>query len=200
MNRILDYLIKTSTLNRLLILFFAFVLFSIIFYFLLYSPKRERIKNLKVELQALNTEYTNNKILADNLPKYKKEYEELQLKFKEASEKLPTDKEIPSLLKNISDLGGLSQVEFTLFKPGLEMPEKYHASVPVDMELSGHFHDFITFLDKLSKLPRIVKISDISIKAVQEEETRLEAKCLANTFKLMPEAQTSPAPQTGPAK
>jgi type IV pilus assembly protein PilO len=67
----------------------------------------------------------------------------------------------------------------------------FYADIPVDMKVTGKYHNLGYFFDRLSKLNRIVNISDIlmsSTKAKDAEPGSLEASFKAVTFKFIEKA------------
>jgi len=132
----------------------------------------------------------NRKKFLANLPKFRKENEELKIKFKELLKLLPNTKEIPSLLTNISNLAQDCGLEILLFKPQKEIPRGFYADIPVEMQVNGDYHNIGHFFDKVSKLERIVNIADISIavsskKGNDADKPKLNSKFKAITFKFI---------------
>ena len=76
-------------------------------------------------------------------------------------EQLPNSAEIPSLLKNVSDLGKESGLDFLKFAPSGEARKDFYAEIPVSIVVNGDYHSFAQFADKVSHYPRIVNLSNI---------------------------------------
>jgi type IV pilus assembly protein PilO len=101
---------------------------------------------------------------------------------------LPETREIPELLTQISQLGLQVGLEFRLFKPEPEKRADFFAEVPVSLAILGRFHDVARFFDQLSKLPRIVNVTDIKIAPATKEpgaEPTLSTQCLVTTFRFL---------------
>jgi len=88
---------------------------------------------------------------------------ETKLMFAKASALLPQQQEIPSLLTSISDIGQNSGLDFLSFIPKNEMRKEFYADIPVDIKVSGTYHNVGVFLDKISDSSRIVTVSDINM-------------------------------------
>ncbi|HSR35702.1 MAG TPA: type 4a pilus biogenesis protein PilO [Desulfurivibrionaceae bacterium] len=54
-------------------------------------------------------------------------------------------------------------LEFLSFQPKAEVPKEFYAEIPVDIAVSGPYHSVGVFLDKISKLPRVVSVVNLSM-------------------------------------
>ena len=134
-----------------------------LFYFLSYSPKTEEIQRLEQKRGKLEAEIINLEKKTANIGQFRQEKRLAEEKFAAASVLLPQQKEIPSLLTNISGLGTSSGLDFLSFRPKGEVPVDFYAEIPVDIQVRGGYHNVGRFLDQISKLPRIVNVSDIKM-------------------------------------
>ncbi len=102
------------------------------------------------------------------MKRFQDEAAKLREELKVAITQLPTSKEIPSLLSNISQLGKDSGLEFLLFKPVGEINKDFYAEIPVEIRVKGAYNNVAIFFDKVGKLPRIVNISEVSMDNAKE--------------------------------
>ena len=105
--------------------------------------------------------------------------------FDETAALLPKEKEIPSLLTNISALGRGSGLDFLTFKPGADVPKDFYSEIPVDIKVRGPYHNMGIFLDQVSKLDRIVTVSNITMGGPKKEgaEMLLNSSCRLVTYR-----------------
>jgi len=127
--------------------------------------------------------------IADELPKFKKEMEELNNQLKEALAALPNEKEIANLLESISDAAKTARLDVLTFKPGKETPKGFYAELTIDMKVEGGYGSIISFFEKVAGLPRIVNINALNISSGKEArgDIMLSATFLATTFKFLPQ-------------
>lgn len=149
--------------QKMLIAVAACILPGVAFFFLAYSPKSSEIKALETQKAGLEEEIRKVEKIAKDLDKHKAEMAEVQRLFSEASLLLPDEKEIPSLLATISGQATSSGLDVLSFKPLAEKPLQFYAEIPVDISVQGPYHDVGVFLDKISKLPRIVSVNNINM-------------------------------------
>lgn len=135
----------------------------LLFFFLFYSPNNEKIETLEKNNIYLKGEIQKVEAIADKLDEHKAEKAFVELQLKAASLLLPKQKEIPNLLTDISEQGTSSGLEFVSFTPKGERQEKFYAIIPVAITIKGSYHNIGTFLDKISKLNRIVAANNITL-------------------------------------
>ncbi|MEA2102298.1 MAG: type 4a pilus biogenesis protein PilO, partial [Thermodesulfobacteriota bacterium] len=104
----------------------------------------------------------------------------------------PDKSEIPSLLENISALGRASGLDFNLFRPKADVAKAFYAEIPVDIVVQGNYKDIVLFFDKVSKMPRIVNISDIVMGSPKKgtDGIIITTSCNATTYKFIEGAKT----------
>ena len=170
---------KVANLNKQykLAIFAASIIIPVlVFFFVFFSPKSDEIKKLEKNNRYLKGEIQKVEAIADKLDEHKAEKAKVELRLKAASLLLPKQKEIPSLLTNISEQGTSSGLEFVSFTPKGERKEKFYAIIPVAISISGSYHKIGIFLDKISKLNRIVSVNNISLGGPKMTETQMNLK------------------------
>ncbi len=174
---------KLKMVHRILILVGTIVLLAGLFVALVYIPKSKEITRLNKEIISLEKKINQAKIKARTLKKFEAEQVEVEAQFREALKLLPNKREIPTLLRSITQLGSDANLEFRLFSPKKEKARDFYIEIPVSMEVSGTYHDVATFFDKVGRMKRIVNILDITMKPVKARSTNLTTKCNAVTYR-----------------
>jgi type IV pilus assembly protein PilO len=177
---------------RIAILAGTIVVLAGLFIWFIYLPKSEQIEAARQEVRKLEARLNRAKVKARALKKFEAEYAEVDAQFTEALKLLPNTKEIPTLLKSITQLGTDSQLEFILFSPQKERPKDFYMEIPVSIEVSGSYHDVAVFFDKVSRMDRIINILNVSMTPVRERSTTLTTRFDAVTYRFKGEAD---APQ-----
>ena len=162
-----------------------FLLPILLFYFVFFAPKQKKIKQLEAQKITLTAEVQRAKNAARNLKKYQSEVEEANKRFTATAIVLPKKKEIPDLLRNISDLGKGAGLDFLSFKPGSEIPKDFYAVIPVNISIRGPYHNMGYFLDQISKLDRIVTVDNIKMASPKKigGEMLLNSSCRLLTYR-----------------
>jgi type IV pilus assembly protein PilO len=168
---------------RLLIFFGTIALFAGLFIYFVYIPKTEEISKAKREIAGLEQKLKRAMLRARNLKKFEEEFALVDAQFKEALKLLPDKKEIPSLLRNITQLGSDSALEFRLFSPGRERAKEFYMEIPVSIEVSGNYHNVAVFFDKVGHMERIVNILNVTMTPTGARSTNLVTRCDAVTYR-----------------
>ncbi len=172
---------------KILILAAVFIIPLLLFYFLGFKPQAEQIEILQKNVDVAGEELKQARKVARELPRFKKEFEDIQREYEATSILLPKSQEIPNLLRSISDLGRNAGLDFVKFVPGVEVPKDFYAEIPVDISIIGPYHNLGSFLDKVSKLDRIVTVNNINVDkssgAKDETELLLNSTCRLVTYR-----------------
>ncbi|MBF0446212.1 MAG: type 4a pilus biogenesis protein PilO [Magnetococcales bacterium] len=120
--------------------------------------------SLKFLSLLLENSIASKKRMLLQLPRLRKELIALKKREEKAARKLPSKKEIPALLTDISNAGHEQGLEFTLFAPKPELPVNVYAKVPVEIKVRGPYHETLLFMNQVARLSRIVTFSNINMK------------------------------------
>lgn len=170
----------------------------VLYGWLLMKPLWEDKGRLEGELQKLQTDLDQKRIIAANRPKLEAEIKGLEKQLEAAIVKLPEEKEIPKLLTQVNTLGQQSGLEFLLFRPTPPVRKGFYGEVPIDIRVEGQYHSLGTFLDRVSKLERIVNVADIKISPLAPQQQRggrsVVADLKATTFTFLEKGGPTSAP------
>ena len=183
----IEKLIKLPNRQKVALLLLVLLLEAAALYYLLYQPRAKELNELQTKVEDLQKQIQENRRIANNLPRFKAEYEQLKLDLDHALTELPNQKEIPSLLTSISSVGRSAGLDFLLFRPKPEVPKDFYAEVPVDIAVSGTFYNVADFFVAVANLPRIVNINNVSFSDIKSVggRTSLKVNCLATTFRFL---------------
>lgn len=185
---------KISMPIRIAIFLGTIVLLAGLFIWFFYLPKSEEIAQTRAEIATLQQKLNQAIVRAKALKKFEEEYAEVDAQFQEALKLLPNTKEIPSLLKSITQLGTDSQLEFLLFSPQRERPQDFFVEIPVSIEVSGTYHNVAVFFDKVGQMERIVNILNVTMTPQKDRSTTLTTRCDAVTYRFKGETDAKPQP------
>jgi len=170
--------------------------------FLVILPKNKEIKALETNIAAQDNEIAKDQAKAAKLPQLTLESEKLKKRLTELKQQLPEEKEVSSLLKQVSDLCIRAGLKISLWKPEAKRthPSGIVYEIPVKVELSGAYHNLGYFFSSLTKLNRIVNISDFKLGNAKPDKGQaiLKIAFTATTFSSVPESEI--AAQNTPAK
>lgn len=196
MNPQVEKFIKLPFYKRFLIVFVMLAGIAAAFYFLVFMPKMDEYKALVKKSETLQSEIVQKKSIADNLGRFREEYEKMQQRLQESLKELPNDKEIPELLTSIASIANQNQLEVKKFQPGEETAKGFYAEVPVALTLTGRYLDIGKFFFDVSEMPRIVTVGNIKMRTVGGRvagQMLVSVDCQATTYRFLSAAQNPPA-------
>ena len=190
-----DTILKLPKNQRIGIIAGVVVILIGLYWFFIYKGHSKELDERNKVLTKKQHELDEQRVILADLPRFKKETEEMNKKRQEALKQLPDKKDIDKLLKDISFHAVESGLEILLFKPQPEIRKNFYAEIPVNIKLSGTYHDLAIFSDKIANLSRIVNLSDLVIDKAEEIDGRniLQASCKATTYKFIEEKPSGKA-------
>jgi type IV pilus assembly protein PilO len=173
------------------------VIILIVGFMVFLSPKQKEIKTLDAKIDEQNNKIATGQAKGAKLEILIKENEALMKRLDELKEQLPEEKEISSLLKQVSDLSTAAGLEIKSWKPGQKKnhPSGIVAEIPVSVSVIGTYHDFANFLSSLTRLHRIVNVDNIQMGSakMQQEKAVLQINFTASTFSALSETEAAKA-------
>ncbi|MCU7929827.1 MAG: type 4a pilus biogenesis protein PilO [Candidatus Thiodiazotropha sp. (ex Codakia rugifera)] len=160
-------------------------------YYLIIEDQLISLEGVEKKELELRKTFETKQAKASNLDAYRKQLEEMKQSFGTMLRQLPDKTEVAELLVDVSQTGLASGLEFELFKPKAEVPREFYAELPIELVVTGKYHEFGNFISGLAALPRIVTIHDIKIERAdpKEEGSDLLLKATAKTYRYLDEEE-----------
>ncbi len=141
--------------------------------------------------------------IAAQLPKFQADLIKLEQHLAGLKQVLPEQRDVGDMLRRIQTLAAGSSLNVRYFKPQPVANKELHAEWPMQLEFDGNYHDLGSFFDKVAKVPRIINISGINIKAKDakaavETNTTVTAQVTATTFVLLDKPAGTPGQPGAP--
>lgn len=186
-----DWILSLPSNQRLLVYGGTAVLLVLLYAFVFYLPRSTQIAEKQQTIQSLEKEKAKLQALIKDRANTKIAIQEVEGQFNQAKAQLPEEKEIPELLKQVSNLGRDSGLEVVLFRQKAEVFRDLHAEVPVEMAVRGSYHQVALFFDKVRRLDRIVNVSDTNMKNPQlvGGQIQVDAAFSATTYRFLNEEE-----------
>ena len=168
---------------------FVILLSAVNWYFFI-DPMQTQITQRQGQLRALEDELIQKQSIANNLAQFKHEKEILERRLAQALTELPNEANIDELIRSLSEIGTKSGLTINSIDPQAEQRQSFYASIPIVMAVTGNYHEIAVFLDSLSKLARIVNVTNIKMAGARftNEKLVVSSTYVATTFRFVPEA------------
>ncbi|WP_067862657.1 type IV pilus inner membrane component PilO [Neptuniibacter marinus] len=128
------------------------------------TDKQSALKKEISKEQGLKAVYEEKAFQVANLDALRKQMEDVEEKFSELKKQLPTEKEVPGLLDDITNLGTDSGLDIGSIKLAAESKKEFYIELPININVSGSYHQLGQFVSGIAGLPRIVTLHDYTIK------------------------------------
>jgi type IV pilus assembly protein PilO len=132
-------------------------------WFYVMQPARQQRDSMRGQVARLQQDLFQKQRISEELPKLEAAREELQKELEKALRRLPEEKEIPNLLTQINRLGQEAGLAFSLFKPGKPVKDEFYTRIPIRIRADGTYHALGRFFEHLSRMERIVNITDLKL-------------------------------------
>jgi type IV pilus assembly protein PilO len=192
MDRILDAIAKAPMAAKAGVIAAIVVLLTALNYFVVAIPTfgssisevEQKIVRTDAEQRRLDSDLIEKTAIANNLNQFRREKELLEQRLQEALAELPEEKKIDELLQLFQERARKAGLEIATIEPMAEVNEKFYARVPIDMAVTGNFHELVTFFDSLARLRRIVNVNNILLDSPKDTRGKviLNGRFLVTTF------------------
>jgi type IV pilus assembly protein PilO len=139
------------------------------------------------EETKLREQFTQKKAKAINYDLYVQQLAEVEQSFGALVKQLPNRSEIDALLTDINQAGLGRGLQFDLFRPApQEKMADFYAELPINIKITGNYHDIGAFASDVAALPRIVTLNDV---AIANDKGTLTMDAIAKTFRYLDEEE-----------
>jgi type IV pilus assembly protein PilO len=132
---------------------------------------------------TLREQYKSKVQQAVNLEALRKQKEQVGEYVATLEKQLPSKAEMDALLSDINQAGLGRGLQFELFKPGQVVVKDYYAELPINIKVSGNYHDVGAFTSDIANLPRIVTLNNLNLIAGKDGTLTLDT--IAKTFRYL---------------
>lgn len=154
--------------------------------------------------QTLRSDYQAKLIKAVSLEALKQQREQVQQYVIQLEKQLPSKAEMAALLSDINQAGLGRSLQFDLFRPGQIVVKDYYAELPIEVKVTGKYHDMGAFAADIAQLSRIVTLNNISISPVSKDAGKdaglLTMTAIARTFRYLDTDEIQAQKKTGGIK
>ena len=157
-----------------------------------YPVNAAKMSELKADFEKKSNDLARARQSVADLPRFQAEFAALHERYEMAAELLPTEKEMPGILRRITLAGQQCGVEFESFRPEAEVIKEHYIEIPIQLHVRGGYHEVGQFLAEVSNMPRIMKISNLQVmanpKVAEDESETTEARFTVTAYTLDPNA------------
>src|ERR1700752_4048347 len=123
------------------------------------------IATREAQLATINQQIERGLNTAKRLPEFRREVEQLEAQLVRLRAVLPEEQDVADLLRRVQAMATQSRLTIRGFTPRAVPRRQMHVEWPIGLQLEGTYHDLGSFLERVSKFPRIINVGTIKIRA-----------------------------------
>ena len=132
-------------------------------YYLVLDKHKQLEREIAKEID-FKQQYESKAFQVASLDALRKQMADVELRFAELLRQLPTDKEVPGLLEDISAIGQNSGLDIESIALQPEKKAQFYVELPINIQVRGTYHQMGEFVSGVSAIKRIVTLHDYSIR------------------------------------
>ncbi|HEY2384253.1 MAG TPA: type 4a pilus biogenesis protein PilO [Terriglobia bacterium] len=129
------------------------------------SPIQDDIDQRTKQVADLQATIAKSVQQQKELAKIKKDAMDLQVKLDMLKMILPLEKETDQIFRSVQQLATGSGLTVSRVAPRPTIDHEIYTEYPIDLEVTGTYHNVGQFLDRIRQLPRIVNISGLRLQS-----------------------------------
>ncbi len=164
----------------------AIIIFGLILgggYWFFIKDQYAQLERVEKTEQELRKRYEDKAYQVANLEVFKAQMEEMEETFGALVRQLPSETEVPGLLEDITNTALGSGLELQEVKLQGEQRRDFYAELPINIRVTGSYHELVTFVSSVASLPRIVTLHDLTITPTGGDGEQLNMQVLARTYR-----------------
>jgi len=161
----------------------AVLLTALLGYIFVVKAQLDGLNSAEGEELALRAEFQAKAFEAANLAALRDQMAEMNQMFGALVSQLPSDTEVPGLLEDITAIGSSNGLEFNSIELQEEILQEFYIELPIDILVTGTYHDLGSFVSGISGLPRIVTLHDFEMLPVESRPGVMQMSIVAKTYR-----------------
>jgi type IV pilus assembly protein PilO len=171
-------------------------------YFLLIAPVQLRVEALVVRRTQVTAEVNQVRAQVAEIERFRRELAELEKRLALLKDRLPSEKETPTLYRALSTAAEQAGLGVALFQPKAAVPKDVVSEIPITVTAEGSYHQLAAFFERVAGLPRVVNVNDFKMTGLGKAKNSMKADLTLATYMYRsapPPAKPGAAPAPKPA-
>jgi type IV pilus assembly protein PilO len=164
-------------------------------YFFLISPIQLRIEALVQRKAQVTTEVTQARAQVAEIERFRREIVELEKRLVLLQDRLPSEKETPTLYRALSSAAEQAGLGVSLFQPRDARAKDVVSEIPIVLSAEGSYHQLAKFFERVAGLPRVVTVNDFKMSGLAKAKNSMRADMTLATY--MYRSGSAPAAKPG---
>ena len=162
-----------------------------LYIFFVHSNQRTKLDLLTTEIAAIQKDLQEAQAKERNIAALREDTAKIQGLVSDFEKRLPSQREIPDLVRQFEQMAndvGLSHA----LKPETPVRDERKETIPYRIETNGTFHQTASFINRLERFERYLKVSNLKIE--EEKDNVSKATFTLSTYRFLAPAAKPAAP------
>lgn len=152
-------------------------------YWFVIQPQLDELDRAQAQEVEKRQQFEMMAAQASSIDVYRAQLVEIEESFSALLSQLPSETEVPGLLDDISESGINSGLSFQNIQLRPEQVREYYVELPIQITVSGGYHDMGTFVSGVAGLSRIVTLHNFDISGSNPNDLTMEITASTYRYK-----------------
>jgi len=145
-------------------------------YWFVFKPRNEQITQARKEIEHKELLLDKLRAATAQSDDLARENAEILKEIEHVQSRLPTDKEVDVILRQVAELAADNNLKLERVRAGKAITATSYMEQPLDMLITGNFDNYYNFMLELEQLERITRLPKLKMKAAREQDGQMEAE------------------------
>ena len=150
--------------------------------YFVFSKSNKRKAERLAEIRQRQTALSNLQAATAGIDDLNRKIDELQKAITFFESKLPQEKEVDKILKEVWQMAEANQLQTKTIKTMRSERGPSYSEQPIQMSLAGDFNGFYSFLLQLEKLQRITRVTNMTLTKISDRDGEMQAQLTLSIF------------------
>jgi type IV pilus assembly protein PilO len=150
--------------------------------YFVFSKSNQRKVTILADMRDKQTKLSNLQQATAGISDLDRKIDELQKAISFFESKLPQQKEIEEILKEVSQMSEANSLVTKTVKTLPSEKGPNYSEQPIQLSLAGDFNGFYSFMLQLEKLPRITRITNMNLQKINDRDGEAQAQITLSIY------------------
>ena len=151
-------------------------------YLFVFNKANDKRKSLMADIEQKQASLSNLRHATTGIDDLNRKIAELQQAITFFESKLPQEKEVDKILKEVWQMAEANALQTKTIKTLKSERSSSYSEQPIQMSLAGDFNGFYSFLLQLEKLPRITRVTQMNLEKISDRDGEMQAQLTLSIF------------------
>src|SRR5688500_12320774 len=150
--------------------------------YFVFTKANKKKQDLLADIRQKQSALSNLQAATAGIEDLNRKIDELQEAITFFESKLPQEKEVDKILKEVWQMAEQNALQTKTIKTLKSERSANYSEQPIQMSLSGDFNGFYSYLLQLEKLPRITRITNMNLQKINDRDGEMQAQLTLSIF------------------